>query len=179
MTPWVVACQFPLSVGFSRREYWSESPCPFPGDLHPSTSRDQTRASCISCTGRQILYHLSHERSLIFNWMIIALQRCVGCCLKPNMNQPSVHTCSLPLHPSSHLPVNPSPLGCHRAPSRVPHVLQQLPVSDLFYIWWRIYVSVTLSIRSTLSCPYCVHKPVLYVWDSIPALQIGSSIPFF
>ena len=32
-TPWTVACQAPLSVGFSRQEYWSRLPCPPPGDL--------------------------------------------------------------------------------------------------------------------------------------------------
>ena len=30
-TPWTVARQAPLSVGFSRREYWSGLPCPPPG----------------------------------------------------------------------------------------------------------------------------------------------------
>ena len=29
----MVACQAPLSVGFSRQEYWSGLPCPPPGDL--------------------------------------------------------------------------------------------------------------------------------------------------
>ena len=33
VTPWTVACQAPLSMGFSRQEYWSELPCPSPGDL--------------------------------------------------------------------------------------------------------------------------------------------------
>ena len=33
VTPWTVACQAPLSKGFSRQEYWSRSPCPPPGDL--------------------------------------------------------------------------------------------------------------------------------------------------
>ena len=28
-----VACQTPLSIGFSRQEYWSWLPCPFPEDL--------------------------------------------------------------------------------------------------------------------------------------------------
>ena len=32
-TPWTVARQAPLSVGFSRREYWSGLPCTPPGDL--------------------------------------------------------------------------------------------------------------------------------------------------
>ena len=32
-TPWTVAYQAPLSMGFSRQEYWSGLPCPPPGDL--------------------------------------------------------------------------------------------------------------------------------------------------
>ena len=32
-TPWTVARQAPLSMGFSREEYWSGLPCPPPGDL--------------------------------------------------------------------------------------------------------------------------------------------------
>ena len=32
-TPWTVACQAPLSMGFSRQEYWSGLPFPSPGDL--------------------------------------------------------------------------------------------------------------------------------------------------
>ena len=30
---WTVAHQAPLSMGFSREEYWSELPLPYPGDL--------------------------------------------------------------------------------------------------------------------------------------------------
>ena len=33
VTPWTVACQTPLSMGFSRQEYWSGLPFPSPGDL--------------------------------------------------------------------------------------------------------------------------------------------------
>ena len=32
-TPWTVACQAPLSMGFSRQDYWSGLPFPPPGDL--------------------------------------------------------------------------------------------------------------------------------------------------
>ena len=32
-TPRTVAHQAPLSMGFSRQEYWSRSSCPLPGDL--------------------------------------------------------------------------------------------------------------------------------------------------
>ena len=31
--PWIVACQAPLSLGFSRQEYWSGLLFPSPGDL--------------------------------------------------------------------------------------------------------------------------------------------------
>ena len=33
VTPWAVARQAPLSMGFSRQGYWSVSPCPPPGHL--------------------------------------------------------------------------------------------------------------------------------------------------
>ena len=33
VTQWTVACQAPLSMGFSRQEQWSGLPCPPPGDL--------------------------------------------------------------------------------------------------------------------------------------------------
>ena len=33
LTPWNVACQAPLSTGFSRQQYWSGLPFPSPGDL--------------------------------------------------------------------------------------------------------------------------------------------------
>ena len=33
MTPWIVVHQAPLSIGFSRQEYWSGLPFPSPG--HP------------------------------------------------------------------------------------------------------------------------------------------------
>ena len=36
VTLWTVACQAPLSMGFSRQEYWSGFPCPPPGNLPDS-----------------------------------------------------------------------------------------------------------------------------------------------
>ena len=33
VTIWTVAHQTPLSMGFSRQEYWSGLPCPPPGDV--------------------------------------------------------------------------------------------------------------------------------------------------
>jgi len=33
-TLWIVARETPLSMGFSRKQYWSGLPFPTPGDLH-------------------------------------------------------------------------------------------------------------------------------------------------
>ena len=33
VTLWTIGYQVPLSIGFSREEYWSGLPCPSPGDL--------------------------------------------------------------------------------------------------------------------------------------------------
>ena len=45
VTPWTVA-HCPLSMGFSRQEYWSGFPFPSPGES--SRPRDRTLVSCIA-----------------------------------------------------------------------------------------------------------------------------------
>ena len=53
-TPWTVALQAPLSMGFFRQEYWSGLPSPPPEDFpHPGIKT----TSYNSCTGRNVLYH--------------------------------------------------------------------------------------------------------------------------
>ena len=45
-SPWTIACQAPLSMGFSSQEYWSGLPFPPPGES--SLPRDRTCSSCIT-----------------------------------------------------------------------------------------------------------------------------------
>ena len=59
--PWTVAHQFPLSMEFSRQEYWSGLLFSSPGDL-PDPGIEPTSLCLLHC--RQILYHLSHQGSL-------------------------------------------------------------------------------------------------------------------
>ena len=40
-TPWTVALQAPLSMGFPRQEYWTELPCPPPGNLPDPRKKPQ------------------------------------------------------------------------------------------------------------------------------------------
>ena len=57
VTPWIVAHQTPLSMGFSRQEYWSGLPCPSPGVL------PDPGIPYVSCIGRWVLYHQCHLES--------------------------------------------------------------------------------------------------------------------
>ena len=45
MTPWTIAHQAPLSMGFCRQEYWSGLPAPSQKSSQP---KDRTQDSCIS-----------------------------------------------------------------------------------------------------------------------------------
>ena len=55
-TAWTIASQAPLSMGFSRQEYWIGLPFPPPGDLPDPGIEPRS-------PGRQILYYLSHQGS--------------------------------------------------------------------------------------------------------------------
>ena len=56
MTPWTVALQAPLSMGFPRQEYWSGLPFPSPGDLpDPRTKPVFSSMRCI-----MLFLHLNH-----------------------------------------------------------------------------------------------------------------------
>ena len=58
VTPWTVAYQAPLSMGFSRQEYWSGLPFPSPGGIFPTQGSNPSPSHC-----RQTLYRLSHQGS--------------------------------------------------------------------------------------------------------------------
>ena len=57
MTSWTVAHQDPLSMEFSRQEYWSGLLFPIPGDLLDPGIK--TGSLCISYLSRQILLPVS------------------------------------------------------------------------------------------------------------------------
>ena len=56
-SPWTVACQDPLSMGFLKQEYGVGCHLLSRG---PSQPRDWTHVSCGSCTERWILHHAYH-----------------------------------------------------------------------------------------------------------------------
>ena len=60
VTPWTVACQAPLSMGFSRQEYWSGLLFPPPGNLPNPGIEPRSPAL------QEILYRLSYKGSPLF-----------------------------------------------------------------------------------------------------------------
>ena len=63
-TPWTVACQALLSMGFHRQEYWSGLPCPPPSDFPTQRSNP-----CILC----LLYWQTNSLSLAWSGKPITL----------------------------------------------------------------------------------------------------------
>ena len=58
-TLWTIARQAPLSMGFSRQEYWNGLPCSPPGDL--SDSGIKPMFLTVSCIGRWVLPSTAQE----------------------------------------------------------------------------------------------------------------------
>ena len=82
MTLWTVACQTPLSMGFSRQKYWSGLPYPHPGDLPDLGIEPMSHEFGV---GRQVLYHYWHVKSLLYIHICISsvssiAQSCLTVC---------------------------------------------------------------------------------------------------
>ena len=66
-TPWTAAYQAPLSMGFSRQEYWSGVPLPSPLHLliHSLTLKGSKRTYCNTGWWQAVMSVLFHDPSLI------------------------------------------------------------------------------------------------------------------
>ena len=61
-TPWTVAYQAPLSMGFSRQEYWSGLPFPSPGDLpDPGIEPGSPALEADALTSEPSLWHFLNK----------------------------------------------------------------------------------------------------------------------
>ena len=59
MTPWTIAYQAPLSMGFSRQEYWSELPFPSSEDL-PDPGTELASLTSPASAGRSFTTSTHH-----------------------------------------------------------------------------------------------------------------------
>ena len=63
-TSWTISYQAPLSMQFSRQEYWSGLPFPFPGDL-PNVGIEHVSLCLLHCLADSLpLGHLGRKRHL-------------------------------------------------------------------------------------------------------------------
>ena len=113
------------------------------------------------------------KKKFIFNWRIIALQYCVGFChtttwiSRKHTRIPTL--LSLPPHPPSRLSQSTqlsSP--CYMATSHWSSVSHTVTTFQCY----SVHFPHPLLLR-------CAHKSVVSVCISIPALHIGSLVPFF
>ena len=89
-TPWTVACQAPLSMGFSRQEYCSGLPCPPPGDL-PNPGIEPVSLTSHALAGRSftttatweaLRIHTKHKtkQTEVFSGRLVHRTQCFHCC---------------------------------------------------------------------------------------------------
>ena len=63
-TLWTVARQVPLSIGFSRQEYWSGLPCPSPGEL-PDPEMESASLTSPALAGRFFTTSATWEAQIV------------------------------------------------------------------------------------------------------------------
>ena len=81
---------------------------------------------------------------------------------------------SLPLKPSSH-PSPPFHLSVSSQSISLSFLCYTEASHQLFYTWQCIYVNATLSIHPLLAFCHSVHKSILYLCLSIPAIHLYST----
>ena len=81
VTLWTVASQAPLSMGFSKQEYWSGLPCPPPGDLPDpgiepvfhAASASQGDSLLLSHLGSPYIFYMHIIMNYIYNIILLYL----------------------------------------------------------------------------------------------------------
>ena len=68
MTPWTVAHQAPLSMEFSRQEYWSGFPFPFLGDLPDPGIKSGSFASQVDSLPSELQESSRRTEPTLKNW---------------------------------------------------------------------------------------------------------------
>ena len=79
---WTLPCQAPLSMGFSRQEYWSGLPCPPPGDL-PDPGTEPISLMSPALAGRFFTTSTTVEALVLYSCVKIWHKYCLELYLEP------------------------------------------------------------------------------------------------
>ena len=118
-----------------------------------------------------------------FNWSVIYLQCCISFCCKQHESVICIDIAPPSGTSKSSQSTELSSL-CHTAASHQLSILYMVNIcvnmfARIYTTQWCMYVNATPLIRLPLFFPLWVHTSVLCPRVSIPALQIGQSVPFF
>ena len=134
-TPWTSACQVPLSMGFSWREYWSGLPYPPPGNLPDSRIKTTSPALQVDSlpaepSGSKSIQELKPEKSsqaqsYAIHRLLEELERIV-------VNRHTIYyrACGPRLHYSL------------EAYNNTNHISHSNSVQQIFLWWWQYSMSV-------------------------------------
>ena len=127
-----------MFMGFSRQEFWSSLPCPFPVEIILSEIYPTPILSWEACQGMAHSFIELHKTVIhviiLVSSLLLWFSFCLpsdgwgrGLCKLPdgrtacvflpyiNINQSWIYVSPLPLGPPSHIPPHPTLLGCPRA----------------------------------------------------------------
>ena len=71
-TPWTAAYQAPLTMGFSRQEYWNGVPLPSPPYLVLAKAKGWVRSSCLVARMEGGRGYPSENLTYLFPWTIVS-----------------------------------------------------------------------------------------------------------
>ena len=132
-TPQTAACQAPLSMGFSRQEYWSGLSLTPPEDL-PNPETEPMSSASLALAGRFFTTKPRGKPSK--NWFINALQVCLGSWLCARLLAILAFTAQLGKRDAEHAIVCVRRIAIHREWSDLVYQgLRKDPQSKCWLIW--------------------------------------------
>ena len=142
--------------------------------LAPWEAGDESREECRWHPGWRWLSLETLFFLFIFNWRITALQCCVSFCCWTPVNQSYVYICPLPPAPPSYTPPHPTRLSMACTPCAPTAATLWLSILHTVVC---MFQCCSLNPSHPLLPP--LHPQVCSLCISIPALQIGLSVPLF
>ena len=152
MIPWTVACQAPLSMGFSRQEYWSGIPFPSPEGLQKPGIKTISLASP-ALAGQLFTTSITREaskkdaafqkRHFEYSWMLWLVTLALFCIMHSRSNRDVKYLrkwrcLNLPLNRTSIYHNDAFPFG--KADEYASHLLQPW----MFMVWFELTMYLLL-----------------------------------